>query len=88
MLRENEIPLLETGETRFLKLGSTKKEEIVKGVVEAKDGSLDEWLSVQGVEPMITVECFLAAPQQPPLAKRIATYSRVLEEVFKLKGWL
>ncbi len=75
-LRANHVPLLEYGKTRF-------EEPIINGiVVGGNDGSLDEWLAMKGVTPMITVECLLRTPNDPPLSERVGIYTRVLEEVF------
>jgi hypothetical protein len=76
-LERSPLPLIRTGVTRF-------GEELTGGaIVDSADGSIDELLARRvGCTPVITVENLLHAPDDPPLAARVAVYLDVLDAFF------
>lgn len=77
-LERSALPLIKSGVTRF-------GEQVVDGaIVDSADGSVDELLARRlKCTPVITVENLLHAPDEPPLAQRVAVYLDVLDAFFE-----
>ena len=75
ILRENEIPLIEKGQTRF-------GEPIIGGmVINPKDGSIDEYLVKKcGAQKVIILE----TPTNVALSQRVAVHQKTLELILNL----
>jgi hypothetical protein len=71
------FPLIRQGVTRF-------GEALADGlIVDTVDGSIDELLARRkGCSPVLTTELVLTGPQNPPLAERVAAYTRVIDAFF------
>lgn len=73
VLQACSLPLINSGTTRF-------GEVINDGIIEnSLDGSIDEYLSVIGGSPVITLETLLINENTPALSERVAIYQQVIK---------
>eukprot|EP00829_Urostomides_striatus_P001744 TRINITY_DN1190_c0_g1_i2.p1 TRINITY_DN1190_c0_g1~~TRINITY_DN1190_c0_g1_i2.p1 ORF type:complete len:285 (-),score=68.11 TRINITY_DN1190_c0_g1_i2:43-897(-) len=71
-LQKCPLPLINNGMTRF-------HETIKDGIIEnSPDGSIDEFLSVLGASPVLTLETLLLSETCPPINARVNVYQQVI----------
>lgn len=71
-LQKCPLPLINSGMTRF-------HETIKDGIIEnSADGSIDEFLSVIGATPVLTLETLLLTETSPPITARVNVYQQVI----------
>jgi hypothetical protein len=70
------LPLMQDGITRFHEL-------IKDGIIEnSLDGSIDEFFSVLGASPVLTLETLLLEESSPPLGARVEVYQELIHSFF------
>ena len=76
LLQSCPLPLMQSGVTRF-------NEAIKEGIIEnSSDGSIDEFLSVLGATPVLTLETLLLEETMPALNGRVEVYQEVIHKFF------
>jgi hypothetical protein len=76
LLQTCPLPLMQGGVTRF-------HETIKEGIIEnSPDGSIDEFFSVLGATPVLTLETLLLEESVPVLDSRVEVYQDVIHKFF------